>query len=417
VKCIICRLEKDASEFSDEHVIPDSLGGYYHIYTVCRPCNSSLGDAVDAPLVNHKLSELYRFVERMPGKSGAIPNPFAGTATSSEDPAVQGRAVVDEDGVLRFHLLPRVAVTEGDGVVQSIDIAVDANDERLMPDILRKKLKRLKIDEADAQAPNKLVRGELAGGFWMRMGVDTHRFKIGLLKIAYEFAVDSIDDYFEAPQAVEISRILHEADYDAVDRFATIGSGFDMTVLAPFADYLDLDSKKHFLVLTAFEEQLTCCIQLHRLFSIGIPLSARRHLAPGEMIFGVNDMEARTFRKFRFDDFMAECCGPEHRQLMYWFETAAEASEASAEIDVPGYDNELDAAGDPRLFQVDGTPARETFEDVLTRSPAQFRRDGDWFVMRLEFPDERDLFVRSGRSGSLYQIKGLEFSREQLRKL
>lgn len=54
-RCIICREETDS--FSDEHVIPDTLGGYYHIYTVCKDCNSDLGSDVDSKLVNHRFAD------------------------------------------------------------------------------------------------------------------------------------------------------------------------------------------------------------------------------------------------------------------------------------------------------------------------------------------------------------------------
>ena len=38
--CIICH--RDEQELSDEHVIPEAIGGYYHIYCVCKECNSKL---------------------------------------------------------------------------------------------------------------------------------------------------------------------------------------------------------------------------------------------------------------------------------------------------------------------------------------------------------------------------------------
>ena len=42
---------------NDEHVIPDSLGGYYHIYNVCVVCNGNTGSLVDTHLTNHKFAE------------------------------------------------------------------------------------------------------------------------------------------------------------------------------------------------------------------------------------------------------------------------------------------------------------------------------------------------------------------------
>ncbi|MDC5690016.1 HNH endonuclease, partial [Acinetobacter baumannii] len=73
--CIICRKIKKNSERSDEHVIPDSLNGYYHIFSLCLICNRNLGSTVDSPLLEVKLTEFYRFVEGIKGKGGGLPNP------------------------------------------------------------------------------------------------------------------------------------------------------------------------------------------------------------------------------------------------------------------------------------------------------------------------------------------------------
>ena len=47
--CIICH--SDDVELTDEHVIPDALGGCYHVKNVCKSCNSILGRTVDINLI------------------------------------------------------------------------------------------------------------------------------------------------------------------------------------------------------------------------------------------------------------------------------------------------------------------------------------------------------------------------------
>lgn len=76
-ECIICRKENDNS--SDEHVIPEAINGYYHIYDVCKDCNSRLGTDVDSTLLNHSFIEFQRFLLELKGKKGNIPNPLSGT--------------------------------------------------------------------------------------------------------------------------------------------------------------------------------------------------------------------------------------------------------------------------------------------------------------------------------------------------
>ncbi|MGZ5027986.1 MAG: HNH endonuclease [Methylobacter sp.] len=51
--CIYCRLDKSESDFSLEHIIPQSLGGaaapdYFKTRKVCSTCNNNLGLFVDA---------------------------------------------------------------------------------------------------------------------------------------------------------------------------------------------------------------------------------------------------------------------------------------------------------------------------------------------------------------------------------
>ncbi len=54
-RCIICKKEIVAEEHSKEHIIPDALGGVLEIESVCRSCNSKLGEKVDTYLVDDPL--------------------------------------------------------------------------------------------------------------------------------------------------------------------------------------------------------------------------------------------------------------------------------------------------------------------------------------------------------------------------
>lgn len=415
MECIICRKEKDPSEMSDEHVIPDSLGGYYHIYNVCRPCNSAMGETIDAALVNHKLTELYRFVEQMQGKSGKVPNPFSGAITGSEDPEVKARAVADEDGILRFMLLPTVKTVEEDGEVKSIQISVDVEDEATLEQILRKKLARLDIDPSQV-AVGQRVRQMMDGGFSTSWTIDTRNFKIGLLKIAYEFAVDSIDAFYDTDEAREISRVLREADFEAVEAFVKIGSGLQPEIFAPFADYLDLESKKHYLLLFPTDMGLVCCIKLHSLFCIGVVLSSHRLLPNHQAIFGINDVAGRSFRKLDFAQLHNECLGPIYTRLGYDFASDAEAMSAFREINSPDYRNYSDSNGDVQLYSANGTPDPRSIADIVAGANGFDQRNGNWHVQLLQFDQREEVFVRSALSDTLYRVSAIEISREFLQK-
>ena len=132
--CIICRQEK--TEFSDEHVIPDSMKGYYHIYTVCKTCNSDLGTKVDSKLVNHKFIEFHRYLLGIKGKSGAIPNPFAGTQTLIDDPEQKVIVEIDEKGQFTPRLLPKIPSISPSDKIENIKLTLDARDIHLKDKII-----------------------------------------------------------------------------------------------------------------------------------------------------------------------------------------------------------------------------------------------------------------------------------------
>ncbi len=83
--CVICRKPKD--DFNDEHVIPDAIQGYYHIYKVCTECNSFMGANVDNKITNHAFIQFQRYLLDIKGKGGSVPNPLSGYFSLKGDPA------------------------------------------------------------------------------------------------------------------------------------------------------------------------------------------------------------------------------------------------------------------------------------------------------------------------------------------
>src|SRR5690349_14800257 len=76
--CVLCMTQKPLNEFNEEHVFPDAMGGSFVLrHLLCSPCNSYLGYAVDANLVNNNLIELARLSLGIKGKGGIVPNPLS----------------------------------------------------------------------------------------------------------------------------------------------------------------------------------------------------------------------------------------------------------------------------------------------------------------------------------------------------
>ncbi|WP_301271060.1 HNH endonuclease [Halomonas sp. Y3] len=412
--CIICREDKE--DMSDEHVIPDSLGGFYHIFNVCKTCNSKMGEKVDSHLVNHKLTDLYRFAQELEGKSGSLPNPFAGTFVEEGNPEVKARVEVNKEGKLEVLYHPVIKLKEDAGVVQSIEIAVDSKDEGKIDGILNKIIKRKGISES------AIVKGERrceirTGGVGGRWEIDILKFKIGLLKIAYEFAVDSIPDYFLDADAIKISKILENADYEGVKEYVKIGSGLQPEIFEPFAGYLDLSSKKHYLILTSAESCLLCLVKLHEVFSIGVVLSKRKFLGFTETIIGVNDIDGGSFRKLRMSDLISECMGPLQTRFCYCFHDEYERATGEPEVSSPGYCYEGGDKGEISLYKRNGEKYPFLAHQLLERSYCQSRKNGSWQIDVFWFDQLQEYYVKSVGSGNLYRVIALEMSREQIKKV
>lgn len=324
-KCIICRKEKEHKEFSDEHVIPDSIGGYYHIYTVCKTCNSEMGSKVDSKLVNHYFTSFFRNELNIKGKTGDIPNPFSGTHILENDKETKIKLLLDENGIAKPYLLPKIKITTK-GNIKRIDITVDKNDKDNIPDIIKKIQKREKINQ-DTQINTEEEPSfiEFIPNIKMQKQLDIREFKIALLKIAYEYAVDSIDGYFEDAQAKIISKFLLETDFNKIDNFF-IGSGFEKEIIKPLENLFDFEKKRHLLILMNYESLgLICFISLHKLFNIVVKLSENIFFKDN-MLIGINDLDKKTFKKTNIFELSNEKYSPEMRTFQYFFDNQQDYS-------------------------------------------------------------------------------------------
>ena len=324
-KCIICRKEKEHKEFSDEHVIPDSIGGYYHIYTVCKTCNSEMGSKVDSKLVNHYFTSFFRYELNIKGKTGDIPNPFSGTHILENDKETKIKLLLDENGIAKPYLLQKIKITTK-GNIKRIDITVDKNDKDSIPDIIKKIQKREKINQ-DTQINTEEEPSfiEFIPNIKMQKQLDIREFKIALLKIAYEYAVDSIDGYFEDAQAKIISKFLLETDFNKIDNFF-IGSGFEKEIIKPLENLFDFEKKRYLLILMNYESLgLICFISLHKLFNIVVKLSENIFFKDN-MLIGINDLDKKTFKKTNIFELSNEKYSPEMRTFQYFFDNQQDYS-------------------------------------------------------------------------------------------
>ena len=412
-KCIICRLIKKAVERSDEHVIPDSLNGYYHIYSVCKTCNSDMGAAVDGVLLNHKLAQLYRFSEGISGKSGKIPNPFNEIKSIKDNPNVSVKTEISNDGKITYKYLPKVETEENeDGTLKSFNIFVDSRDKRIVESIRQKIIKRNKLENikliTKENIESVIERPELTGE-WQ---VDTLKFKLGLLKIGYEFAVDSIDEYFNDPLAIKISEILRNGSYERINELR-IGSGLDSEIFKSVENIFDINKKRHILMLLSIDKGLVCFIKIDNVFHIGIQLSERRYMPFEHSIIGINDLEAKNFTRKLLFQFMEQSSGLTYFRLGYWIPNNGELFTGQYEPASPDFKYELNSKGDPKIYKKNGNIHQTSWNSLLLKHQTddiEFKEG--MYIQRFSFGGNLGLYVKSIVTGKLYEFRSFELSRE-----
>lgn len=211
--CIICCLAK---ELTDEHIVPEFLGGGLLFRRVCRDCNSKMGSGFEGRLSNNIAYKSFRFSNNIHGKSTA-PFPFEG---GHKDTISGTKFQILKDGSLKSH--PHCEIEEDENGLR-IEIKVDAEDRGNIPKIIEKKLIRhfkktgKNIDQeklsklvAEVIASHELKEDKLTNpkievsGFFDLNDVDLLH-----IKVAYELAGFHFGDiYFEDAIANELRLCL-----------------------------------------------------------------------------------------------------------------------------------------------------------------------------------------------------------------
>lgn len=283
--CIICH--RDNQELSDEHVIPEAIGGYYHIYNVCKDCNSKLGNHVDKLLLNHWFIKAVRYEKRLKGYKGHIPNPLIGEGSLSTGEKV--RVEQDDEGKISVRLIPTSPEVSNDG--KSFKIQVDAKDEKSVSKIRTKILKRHNIDETKVQIISdyqiiKIEHPEVR----MQFTIDIKSYKLGLLKIAYEFTADKIEKYTDDPIAKLYANILRDGNPDRLDEAFFEGDAITNANLNILESVIDnSNTNRHILLLIHLHNKLYCVVKLFDKFCQMIRMSDNSYGKESLVLIAIND--------------------------------------------------------------------------------------------------------------------------------
>lgn len=411
--CIICRKEKN--DFNDEHVIPDSIQGYYHIDKVCTDCNSKLGTNIDNKLTNHKFIEFQRHLLNIKGKSGNVPNPFKGTHTLKDEPEQKVIVDFDEEGKLIPRLLPNIPDFKKDPLTDSFTIKIDKKDEKNLDKIVDKILNRNGLDKSKITQTKTCVESEHP---WIHttLAIDTHNFKAGMLKIAYEFAVDIIPDYFNDEQAFVISNILLNADFENLDKKITfLGSGFDKEILRPFEHLIEFENNNHYIILFSSDFGLLCFINLFNTFSIGIKLSEKNGYIKDNLLVGKNDITEHSFKVYDITELLQTTYTPIRYRFKHWFpdqESVNEFLVMEKQCDFGYYDEN----GKIPFFDKNGKIAYDNIDDKLLNLKHIPKGDTENSLIS-EFVLDEELYIKLLPSKKLYAVVSVQMEQFRVKKI
>ena len=217
--CIICIGENPITEenpLTDEHIIPEFIGGSLVKKNVCKKCNSSMGTGFEGALANSLFYKLPRFIHDIKGKKSSLENPFSGVYEHQE----VGRFRVNENGDLT--VIPDVTIEQLDNGF-AVNMSIDKSELKKAKPLLEKKIARhlksqgKEIDKAKIsegvdkfleeanQKHNKVDGPEIKG----RISIDINAQVMLYSKIAYELAVFHFgDSYINDPVADKLRVML-----------------------------------------------------------------------------------------------------------------------------------------------------------------------------------------------------------------
>lgn len=223
--CIICKGENQISEhnpLTDEHIVPEFIGGSLTVKNVCKVCNSNMGTGFEGELANSLFYKLPRFIHNIEGKQNKLSTPFCGTYENDDI----GRFQVLPNGDL--YLIPDITINNNESGLD-ISMAIDISDLSGIEKHLEKKLSRYFKSQGEEISKNRIVKlvSEVIEHAEKKYHTKDH-LKISCnisldfdsqvmlyTKIAYELAIYHFgDEYINDPIANKLRLVLKNQKID-----------------------------------------------------------------------------------------------------------------------------------------------------------------------------------------------------------
>lgn len=296
--CIICR--KTGVPASNEHIISLSIGGCVHSWRVCKACNSTFGNSVDIKLVNHYLIQWQRYFHQLKGESKKeVKSPLEGTFRDEDGEPYK---VTNEEGKMTPHLLRPSFLMAADG--SKVTMTIDPNTPH--PEkILEKYCTDNHIPYDATHVSISEVKEAASPKLTIQTSIDLSAFRMGILKIAYEFVAELLPEYLSDTEGQKIAAILKDADYSRIDEVDFCGDGITDVFSQMFKDIIDFSQeKRHYILLTNVAGKMYCIVKLFNVFCLGIKMSDTSYPLADENVILINDFNKHDFDLFTLEELV-----------------------------------------------------------------------------------------------------------------
>ncbi|MPY67781.1 HNH endonuclease [Deinococcus sp. SDU3-2] len=247
-QCIFCL--NFFQELTDEHIIPDAIGGSLVIRRVCKDCNSYLGSKVDVHLVSNFLVEIVRFQKGLTGRRKNLKHPLSYGKLVS-DPNVGIKWEIGEEAPGKLILDTNVKYYTDENGAQRVAISLDATKEVELPEILEKIAARmlkkgLEMDPASVTPIHRSTENpEVSFTHTINLiGIDQ-----AVLKIVYEIASEELgSDYIQSESSKRLRKFIMNPSANLSD-LAELKLRGQMDFLSKFRDIFDFVKSDHLIAI------------------------------------------------------------------------------------------------------------------------------------------------------------------------
>jgi HNH endonuclease len=132
-QCIFC---PSKIQLTDEHIVPEFMGGSLTFRAVCKTCNDKMGSDFEGIVANSLLFRLPRFSNAITGKSNTPVIPFPGDGITSKG------LKVSLDEKMQPRLKPTISDIVNQGETSELSFTIDASDKDKLPKMVELKVRR-----------------------------------------------------------------------------------------------------------------------------------------------------------------------------------------------------------------------------------------------------------------------------------